>query len=656
MSKRVSNIPSAGDKKRKEVSVAANNESGPPKKKHRYECSAEGCTNIVQIGGVCVRHGARRKRCISEGCTNKAVKGGVCWTHGGKVERKLCSVGNCTKQAQKGGVCHRHRTQSIIAPPPAQANFLCGDIQGGGNQNYATVVEVSDNEGEGGKKHSPIAGRKRKSGVSKQQSHTAASNYTGEDGPVHPTRRSTRLSKLRKLDCIEDAAYTELEGNVDGNEEGEEPADRAPSDVRPQKRTRGEGNLNDDKEQDASDDVAPVKEGEGGIGVAMEDGDSCGGDDQNEYDSGGGDDGDVNSEEGKHSHVVPEEITATANDAEKESELLRLSAKLEEANNVINEKSEELEAIKSRSKSEHEQTELLRSRLNGVEAQIDEKNDIIAELEEELEAEKVKKAEMDTQLMTTATARLEERVAKDAANAKLWEMTKKFEAAKLRWKTWWKEQKERFFAELADTETHLKANSHAVVKLKAEVGKLQATKDEMQAQMQIATNNEVVLRSKVEELTKELKEVTTKFEAAESFWNSRREEKKIYAELNRTKSQLRVKSDAVTELSELNASLRNQLEKQSKGGSEVKEEELTDDEDITARLKERRMAANEQMKVMTAKVDFAVLEVGKRDVELEQAKAENEELRRALNEERRQKRFKVKYSPRMKQQERDKRL
>jgi len=110
---------------------------------------------------------------------------------------------------------------------------------------------------------------------------------------------------------------------------------------------------------------------------------------------------------------------------------------------------------------------------------------------------------------------------------------------------------------------------------KAEVGKLQATKDEIQAQIQIATENEVVLRSKVEEMTKELKEVTTKFEAAES-------------ELNLTKSRLRAKSDAVTELSELNASLRNQLEKQSKGGIEVKEEELTDDEDFTARLKQRR--------------------------------------------------------------------
>ena len=53
---------------------------------------------------------------------------------------------------------------------------------------------------------------------------------------------------------------------------------------------------------------------------------------------------------------------------------------------------------------------------------------------------------------------------------------------------------------------------------------------------------------------------------------------------------------------------------------------MTDDEDFTARLKQRRhdkVEANAQMKVMTAnaKVDFAVREVEKRDVELEQAKA-----------------------------------
>eukprot|EP00985_Skeletonema_marinoi_P001037 scaffold430_cov73-Skeletonema_marinoi.AAC.1 len=679
MPKRVNKIPPAGHKKRKEVvGVSANNESSPPKKRYRYECSAEGCTNHAKKGGVCsrhgakveaklcsvddcnnisraggvcwrhgaklkqcsvnectnyakrgglcIKHGAQLKRCSVDGCNNHIVSGGVCIRHGAKVkqcsvddctnirvkggvcikhgaQKKRCNVDECNNQVIKGGVCWRHRTHSNIAPR-VQGNVLCREVQGGGNQNYvSTVVAISDNEEEGGKKQSPISGRKRKADNVGKQSKTAASNDAEEDGPVHPTRRSTRLSTLSKPNYNLDAAYNDSGGNVDGNEEGKEATDRAPSDVRPQKRARGEVNLNDDKEQDASD-VAPVKEGEGGIGVAMEDGDSCGGDDQNEYDCGEDDNGDVNSEEGKFSHVVPEEITATANDAENDSEIQRLTTEMGEANVVVtlkeqlNATSEELEAIKSRSKSEHEQTEFLRSQLNGLEGEIKKKSEIIVELEEELEAEKTEKAEMDTQLMTTAKARLEERVAKDA-------VTKKFDAAKLRWKTWWREQKERLLSNLNNMETQLKTKSDAVVKLKADVVKLQATKDEMQAQMQIATNNEVVLRSKVEELTKELKEVTTKFEAAESFWNSRREEKKIYAELNRTKSQLRV------------------------------------------------AVSNAKMKVMTAnaKVDFAVSEVGKRDVELEQAKAENEELRRALNEERRQKRFKVKLSPRMELQD-----
>eukprot|EP00985_Skeletonema_marinoi_P003923 scaffold1712_cov86-Skeletonema_marinoi.AAC.5 len=48
---------------------------------------------MVVKGGVCVRHGANRKRkpCSREGCTNIAQKGGVCKTHhviNGEVCRK----------------------------------------------------------------------------------------------------------------------------------------------------------------------------------------------------------------------------------------------------------------------------------------------------------------------------------------------------------------------------------------------------------------------------------------------------------------------------------------------------------------------------------------------------------------------------------------
>eukprot|EP00577_Skeletonema_sp_RCC1716_P000343 CAMPEP_0113432174 /NCGR_PEP_ID=MMETSP0013_2-20120614/34015_1 /TAXON_ID=2843 ORGANISM="Skeletonema costatum, Strain 1716" /NCGR_SAMPLE_ID=MMETSP0013_2 /ASSEMBLY_ACC=CAM_ASM_000158 /LENGTH=94 /DNA_ID=CAMNT_0000321291 /DNA_START=32 /DNA_END=313 /DNA_ORIENTATION=+ /assembly_acc=CAM_ASM_000158 len=93
MPKRVNKIPPAGHKKRKEVvGVSANNGSGPPKKRYRYECSAEGCTNHAKKGGVCSRHGAKveAKLCSVDDCTNYAKRGGVCWRHGAKL--KQCSV------------------------------------------------------------------------------------------------------------------------------------------------------------------------------------------------------------------------------------------------------------------------------------------------------------------------------------------------------------------------------------------------------------------------------------------------------------------------------------------------------------------------------------------------------------------------------------
>jgi hypothetical protein len=95
-----------------EKSQSAEDDKVSPKKvdrkKYRYECSAEGCTNHVQKRGVCVRHGAKVKRCSSEGCTKQAKQGGVCRRHGAKVEHKRCSSKGCTNIAQRGGVCKRH--------------------------------------------------------------------------------------------------------------------------------------------------------------------------------------------------------------------------------------------------------------------------------------------------------------------------------------------------------------------------------------------------------------------------------------------------------------------------------------------------------------------------------------------------------------------
>ena len=71
----------------KEKRVAKKSQPGV-KAKIRKKCSAEGCTNQVQKGGVCKAHGAEVKRCSFEECTNQAQKEGVCITHGAKREKK----------------------------------------------------------------------------------------------------------------------------------------------------------------------------------------------------------------------------------------------------------------------------------------------------------------------------------------------------------------------------------------------------------------------------------------------------------------------------------------------------------------------------------------------------------------------------------------
>ena len=54
-------------------------------------CLFDGCTNIAQKEGVCVRHGAKRTTCSYEGCPNKVVNRGVCVKHGAVIKRKVCS-------------------------------------------------------------------------------------------------------------------------------------------------------------------------------------------------------------------------------------------------------------------------------------------------------------------------------------------------------------------------------------------------------------------------------------------------------------------------------------------------------------------------------------------------------------------------------------
>ena len=95
-----STIKSHKASKRKRLSLSEAKE-GPIRKKvdrRKYKkiCSADGCTNQVVNGGVCIKHGAKVKRCSKEGCTNYAINGGVCRRHGAKLKR--CSKEGCAKE------------------------------------------------------------------------------------------------------------------------------------------------------------------------------------------------------------------------------------------------------------------------------------------------------------------------------------------------------------------------------------------------------------------------------------------------------------------------------------------------------------------------------------------------------------------------------
>ena len=80
------------------------------------QCSREGCANKAQKGGACVQHGAMtKKRCSSDECANKVSSGGVCKRHGAKKFTYDCSAVGCTNKAQIGGVCIRHGANIIHA-------------------------------------------------------------------------------------------------------------------------------------------------------------------------------------------------------------------------------------------------------------------------------------------------------------------------------------------------------------------------------------------------------------------------------------------------------------------------------------------------------------------------------------------------------------
>ena len=77
-------------------------ERSTKKKRKKYTCCNEGCTNKVVKGGVCWNHGAKLtaakvKICSNEGYANQVRSGGVCRMHGAEGKVKTCSHEACTK-------------------------------------------------------------------------------------------------------------------------------------------------------------------------------------------------------------------------------------------------------------------------------------------------------------------------------------------------------------------------------------------------------------------------------------------------------------------------------------------------------------------------------------------------------------------------------
>ena len=73
----------------------------------RKHCNQHGCMNISILAGLCNTHGAARKQCDYGDCDKVARQGGRCYAHGAK--QKQCDYGDCDKVARQGGRCHRHR-------------------------------------------------------------------------------------------------------------------------------------------------------------------------------------------------------------------------------------------------------------------------------------------------------------------------------------------------------------------------------------------------------------------------------------------------------------------------------------------------------------------------------------------------------------------
>jgi hypothetical protein len=133
-SKAVVNIaPQRKTKSRKKRSLATEGDE-VPRKKYRYTCSADGCTNAAKKGGVCVKHGAKVKRCSSDGCTNMVVKGGVCKRHG--------AYHNPNDQSTAFASCFGSEFEKTTATYPNQRNSDSSSNQGSSPPTEVVLCKV----------------------------------------------------------------------------------------------------------------------------------------------------------------------------------------------------------------------------------------------------------------------------------------------------------------------------------------------------------------------------------------------------------------------------------------------------------------------------------------------------------------------------------
>ena len=105
-------------------------EKHPP---HRKKCVMEGCRNVANSRGLCVRHARRKGVCSAAGCDRTIARRGLCTPHGAYG---TCTISDC-KTAAIGmshgkGQCQRHggKRQRVCmiegCTTPSRARNLCG--------------------------------------------------------------------------------------------------------------------------------------------------------------------------------------------------------------------------------------------------------------------------------------------------------------------------------------------------------------------------------------------------------------------------------------------------------------------------------------------------------------------------------------------------